>query len=98
MEDTVKLLGGKIGHIGKVTKGMFKVGDLVELSAVSYTHLDVYKRQGFNIAIGGQDAEGNDFSNEISFLCLKAQEHLGLPQPNQMCIRDSAICGWNTGG
>lgn len=37
---------------------------------------------GFNIAIGGQDEEGNDFSNEISFLCLKAQEHLGLPQPN----------------
>ncbi|MCO7136849.1 formate C-acetyltransferase/glycerol dehydratase family glycyl radical enzyme [[Clostridium] leptum] len=37
---------------------------------------------GFNIAIGGQDAHGNDFSNELSFLCLKAQEHLGLPQPN----------------
>lgn len=37
---------------------------------------------GFNIAIGGQDENGNDFSNEISFLCLKAQEHLGLPQPN----------------
>ena len=37
---------------------------------------------GFNIAIGGQDADGNDYSNEISFLCLKAQEHLLLPQPN----------------
>ena len=37
---------------------------------------------GFNIAVGGQDAEGNDFSNELSFLFLKAQEHLGLPQPN----------------
>lgn len=37
---------------------------------------------GFNIAIGGQDENGNDFSNEISYLCLKAQEHLGLPQPN----------------
>ena len=37
---------------------------------------------GFNVAIGGQDKNGNDFSNEISFLCLKAQEHLGLPQPN----------------
>lgn len=31
VEDTIKLLGGKIGHIGKVTKGMFKVGDSVEL-------------------------------------------------------------------
>jgi formate C-acetyltransferase len=37
---------------------------------------------GFNIAIGGQDEDGNDFSNELSFLFLKAQEHLGLPQPN----------------
>lgn len=37
---------------------------------------------GFNIAVGGQDAEGNDFVNELSFLLLKAQEHLGLPQPN----------------
>lgn len=37
---------------------------------------------GFNIAIGGQDENGNDYSNELSFLCLKAQEHLGLPQPN----------------
>lgn len=37
---------------------------------------------GFNIAIGGQDKEGNDFVNDLSFLLLKAQEHLGLPQPN----------------
>ncbi|AWK50576.1 formate C-acetyltransferase/glycerol dehydratase family glycyl radical enzyme [Clostridium beijerinckii] len=37
---------------------------------------------GFNIAIGGQNEDGNDFSNELSFLFLKAQEHLGLPQPN----------------
>ena len=37
---------------------------------------------GFNIAVGGQDGDGKDYANEISFLCLKAQEHLGLPQPN----------------
>lgn len=29
--DTIKLLGGKIGHVGHVTKGMFKVGDRVTL-------------------------------------------------------------------
>ena len=29
--DTIKLLGGKYGHVGKVTKGMFKVGDVVTL-------------------------------------------------------------------
>ena len=37
---------------------------------------------GFNIAIGGQDEDGRDYANEVSFLCLKSQEHLGLPQPN----------------
>lgn len=37
---------------------------------------------GFNVAIGGVDQAGNDASNELSFLCLKAQYHLGLPQPN----------------
>ena len=31
VEDTIKLKGGKIGHVGKVTKGMFKLNDEVEL-------------------------------------------------------------------
>lgn len=31
VKDTIKLLGGKIGHVGQVTKGMFKVGDTVTL-------------------------------------------------------------------
>ena len=29
--ETIKLLGGKVGHVGTVTKGMFKVGDAVTL-------------------------------------------------------------------
>jgi formate C-acetyltransferase len=37
---------------------------------------------GFNIAIGGQDSSGNDASNELSYIMLRAQEHLLLPQPN----------------
>ncbi len=37
---------------------------------------------GFNIALGGVDADGNDFSNELSHLFLQAQEDIGLPQPN----------------
>ncbi|MDO4599580.1 MAG: alanine--tRNA ligase [[Ruminococcus] gnavus] len=32
VEDTVKLLGGKIGHVGYVVKGMIKIGDQAELS------------------------------------------------------------------
>jgi len=31
VEDTVKLLGGKIGHVGVMTKGMIKTGDKVSL-------------------------------------------------------------------
>lgn len=37
---------------------------------------------GFNIAVGGLDENGNDTYNELSLLLLKAQYHLGLPQPN----------------
>lgn len=37
---------------------------------------------GFNVALGGVDDEGRDFSNALSFLMLQAQKDLGLPQPN----------------
>ncbi len=32
VESTIKLLGGKVGHIGKVTRGMIKKGDRITLS------------------------------------------------------------------
>ena len=32
VEDTIKLQGTKVGHVGKMTKGMLKVGDKVTLS------------------------------------------------------------------
>ncbi len=38
VEDTIKLLGGKVGHIGKMTKGMLKTGDKVTL------HVDEKRR------------------------------------------------------
>ncbi|MCI8326296.1 MAG: alanine--tRNA ligase [Lachnospiraceae bacterium] len=31
VEDTINLRGGKVGHVGKVKKGMIKVGDMVSL-------------------------------------------------------------------
>ncbi|MDR1613751.1 MAG: formate C-acetyltransferase/glycerol dehydratase family glycyl radical enzyme [Planctomycetota bacterium] len=37
---------------------------------------------GFNVALGGVDENGGDATNELSYLFLKAQEHIGLPQPN----------------
>ncbi|PXV96195.1 alanyl-tRNA synthetase [Lachnotalea glycerini] len=43
VEDTVKLLGGKIGHIGKVKKGMLKTGDIAELAVNEENRLDTCK-------------------------------------------------------
>jgi pyruvate formate-lyase/glycerol dehydratase family glycyl radical enzyme len=37
---------------------------------------------GFNVALGGKHENGNDCSNELSYLFLKAQDHIALPQPN----------------
>ncbi len=43
VEDTVKMLGGKIGHIGRVSKGMFKTGDTVTLKVNSSQRRDTMK-------------------------------------------------------
>lgn len=37
---------------------------------------------GQNLCIGGKTATGQDAANELSFMCLAANEHLQLPQPN----------------
>ena len=37
---------------------------------------------GFNIALGGQLADGSDATNLLSYMCLRAQADLGLTQPN----------------
>lgn len=37
---------------------------------------------GFNVTIGGTGPDGADATNELSWLFLKAQEHIRLPQPN----------------
>ena len=37
---------------------------------------------GFNVALGGQLSDGSDATNELSYIFLRAQEHLLLPQPN----------------
>ncbi|MDE6626879.1 MAG: alanine--tRNA ligase [Lachnospiraceae bacterium] len=43
VSDTIKLKGGKYGHIGTVTKGMFQVGDTVELAIDSAKRTDTCK-------------------------------------------------------
>ena len=37
---------------------------------------------GFNVALGGQTKDGEDATNTLSYLFLKAQDHIALPQPN----------------
>lgn len=37
---------------------------------------------GFNITVGGQNKNGEDTTNELSYMILKTQEHIRLPQPN----------------
>ncbi len=41
--DTIKLSGGKVGHIGRVTKGMFRKGDRVTLTVDSERRGDTCK-------------------------------------------------------
>lgn len=35
-----------------------------------------------NLIAGGQDAEGNDVTNDLSFMCIEASMHVALPQPS----------------
>lgn len=37
---------------------------------------------GFNIVLGGQQADGSDATNLLSYMCLRAQADLGMTQPN----------------
>jgi len=43
VKDTVKLLGGKVGHIGVVTKGMIKVGDTATMKVDASRRADTCK-------------------------------------------------------
>ena len=39
VEDTIKLQGGKVGHVGKMVKGMFQVGETVTLKVCEHNRL-----------------------------------------------------------
>lgn len=43
VKDTVKLMGGKVGHIGTVTRGMIKVGDVATLTVDTAKRADTCK-------------------------------------------------------
>lgn len=35
-----------------------------------------------NLIVGGQDKDGSDVTNDLSFLCIEASRHVFLPQPS----------------
>ncbi len=35
-----------------------------------------------NLIVGGQDAEGRDVTNDLSYMCMNATMHVSLPQPS----------------
>jgi formate C-acetyltransferase len=35
-----------------------------------------------NLVVGGQDVEGKDVTNDLSFMCISASAHVFLPQPS----------------
>jgi len=37
---------------------------------------------GFNVTVGGRKKNGEDATNELSYLILRTQDHIRLPQPN----------------
>jgi len=37
---------------------------------------------GFNVVLGGQDENGEDATNDLSYICLEASANLRMPQPN----------------
>ncbi len=43
VQDTIKLLGGKVGHVGRVTRGMLKIGDTVTLQVNASNRNDTCK-------------------------------------------------------
>ncbi|MBK7627670.1 MAG: formate C-acetyltransferase/glycerol dehydratase family glycyl radical enzyme [Bacteroidales bacterium] len=69
------------------------VQELIDALFIKFNHI-VYMRNshsakyfagfpiGFNVTIGGQSKMGEDATNELSYMLLKAQDHVRLPQPN----------------
>ncbi len=47
-------------------------------SAIGFAGYGVFQ----NLIAGGQDAEGRDATNIVSYMCIEASMHTGLPQPS----------------
>lgn len=90
VEDTIKLSGGKIGHVGKMTKGMFKTGDVVTLmvneenrSATCKNHSATHLLQkalrtvlGSHVEQAGSFVNGDRLRFDFSHFSSMTQEEL----------------------
>ncbi len=90
VEDTIKLSGGKIGHVGKMTKGMFKTGDVVTLmvneenrSATCKNHSATHLLQkalrtvlGSHVEQAGSFVDGDRLRFDFSHFSSMTQEEL----------------------
>lgn len=71
VKDTVKLVGDKIGHIGIVTKGMFRVGDTAELQVEESSRADTCKnhsathllQKALRVVLGNHVEQAGSFVN-----------------------------------
>lgn len=90
VSDTVKLLGGKVGHIGTVTKGMLKVGDMATLSVDAANRADTCKNHsathllqkalrtvlGSHVEQAGSYVDGERLRFDFSHFSAMTQEEL----------------------
>lgn len=90
VRDTVKLLGGKVGHIGVVTKGMLKVGDSAELIVDAAVRADTCKNHsathllqkalrevlGTHVEQSGSYVDGERLRFDFSHFAAMTQEEL----------------------
>ena len=61
-------------------KGMTEE-EMIEILLQLFRMLDVYNGVDCVISVGGVDADGNDLTNELSYLLVKAEKHSKLRSP-----------------